>query len=173
MSQPRRASSAPWITAAIAGAALLALLLVYFLALRPDEDKINGGFTSQERAAMNAASVEAVNVLSYRRASFESDFQRALSGATGDLASDLHKEKSVTLKTITNGKFDMSARTTHVALEQRLDSGNQHGYLVLVTLNGYRSSAPDVPTPSQLALTVLDVNGKWLVSNIDSVGVNA
>src|SRR5919201_14534 len=107
-----------------------------------------------------------------RRASFESDFQRALSGATGDLASDLHKEKSVTLKTITNGKFDMSARTTHVALEQRLDSGNQHGYLVLVTLNGYRSSAPDVPTPSQLALTVLDVNGKWLVSNIDSVGVN-
>ncbi|HZC70525.1 MAG TPA: hypothetical protein VE442_07525 [Jatrophihabitans sp.] len=173
MSQPRRESAAPWIIAAIAGAVLVALLLVYFLALRPDEDHINGGFSGPEQDAMRAASVEAQNALSFRRASFEADFQRALSGATGAFASDLRRTKSATLKTITNGKFDMSAKVTNVALEDVVNSGGHHGYVVLVTMNGFRTTAPDIPTPSELALTVEDVDGKWLVSDVESVGVTS
>jgi hypothetical protein len=172
MSEPRRVSYAPWITAAIAGAVLLALLLVYFLALRPDEGKINGGLTGQERSAMLAASGEAVNSLSYRRASFDADWQRAYAGATGHFASDLKSQKSNTLKAMTDGKFDLSAKVQRVALGDRIDSGTHHGYVVLVTMYGYKSNAPSAPKYSQLAVTVESVNGKWLVSNIESVGDN-
>jgi nitrogen fixation protein len=173
MSQPRRTSYAPWITAAVAGAALLALLLVYFVALRPDEDDIVGGFTDRERDAMRAASLEAQNSLSFRRASFEADYQRALSGATGAFASDLKNTKDAAKKALTDGKYDLSAKVTNVALEEPIDSGGHHGYVVLVTLNGYQSTAPDLPKLSQLAVTVEDVNGKWLVSDVESIGVSS
>jgi nitrogen fixation protein len=173
MRQNRPALAAPWITAAVAGAVLIALLLVYFLALRPDEDDVNGDLTATERAAMRAASVEAANILSYRRAHFDDDFQRALSGATGALAKDLRRDKANTQKTITNGKFDMSATVTHVALEEPVKSGKRSGYVVLVTINGYQTNAPNVPRQSQLALTVEKISNKWLVSEVTSIGVGA
>src|SRR5439155_12649434 len=110
---------------------------------------------------------------SYRRTSFDADWQRALSGATGAFAADLRRDKQTTLKNMTDGKYDLSAKVTHVALEEQVDSGDHHGYVVLVTMNGYLSNAPTVPKPSQLAVTVENVNGKWLVSDVKSVGVGA
>jgi hypothetical protein len=171
MSQLRRNTAAPWIVAAVAGAVLLGLLAVYFFALRPDENDVAGALSSEERGAMTAAGTEAANVLSYRRSHFEQDFQRALSGAMGNLASDLRSQKSTTQKTINDGKFDMSATVTHTALEGSI-TGTPHAYTVLVTLNGYRSVAPNQPTPSQLALTIRQVKGKWLVSDIENIGVS-
>jgi hypothetical protein len=171
MSQPRRSTSAPWIAAGIAGVVLVGLLAVYFFVLRPDEDDVAGGLNSEERTAMSAAGTEAANVLSYRRSHFAADFQRALSGATGNLAGDLRQQKSNTRKTINDGKFDMSATVTHTALEGPAGKSG-HAYTVLVTLNGYRSNAPNQPTPSQLALTVQLVRGKWLVSDVENIGVS-
>jgi hypothetical protein len=170
MSQPRRSTSAPWIAAGIAGVVLVALLAAYFFALRPDEDDVAGALSGVESTAMTAAGTEAANVLSYRRAHFAADYQRALAGATGSLASDLRSEKSVTLKTITDGKFDMSATVTHTALESP-EGKSGHAYTVLVTLNGYRSTSPNQPVQSQLAVTVQQIKGKWLVSQIQNVGV--
>lgn len=173
MVRTRGVLTAPWIVAAVAAAALVALVVTYFVALRPDQNEVVGDFSASERAAMRAAGIEAANVLSYRRASFQSDFQRALSGATDPLASDIRQDKTKTLNTMTSGKFDMNATVTHVALEGPVSSGNRRGYVVLVTVSGYRSTAPGVPIPSQLALTVEDVAGKWLVSDIKSIGVSA
>lgn len=171
MSQPRSNDATPWIVAGVLGAVLVALVAVYFFVLRPDEDNVVGALTGEEQTVLTTAGTEAANVLSYRRAHFEQDFQRALAGATGSLRGDLQQEKSVTLKTITDGKFDMNATVTHSALEGPVSGKN--AYTVLVTLNGYRSNAPAQPSPSQLALTVVKVKGKWLVSDIQNIGVTA
>jgi hypothetical protein len=181
--QPARASSAPWIAASIAGVVLVALALVYFLALRPAErdadakraaaDKQAGQLTATEARAMDAAATEMLNLVSFRRAHFDADFQRAVDGATGALRSDVAKNRAATLKTMTNGKFDLYGRLTHKALEGPVDSGSKHGYVVLVTINGYRSTAPAAPVQQNLEVTVLDINGKWLASDVTNIGVTA
>ena len=173
MAEPRRQSVAPWIVAGVAGLVVAALALVYFLALRPDSDDVIGALTTDEKTAVAAASTEAANALSYRRAHFDADFQRALKGATGSLKSDLNSQKSATLNVITQGKFDMSAKVTRAALEGRPDKAKGNSYLVLVTLNGFQSSAQDQPVPSQLELTMEKVKGVWLASNITSVGLSS
>jgi hypothetical protein len=181
MAEPRRTSVAPWITAAVAGVVLIALVLVFFLWLRPDEDKAHrdhanavnqaGQFSLQESEAMNAAGTEMVNLLTFSRAHFEDDFQRALDGATGSLRADVEGKKADTLKAITDGKFDLSARLTHKALSDAFDSKGQHGYVILVTVNGYRSTAPQSPIQQNLAVTEVLVNGKWLASDVSNIGI--
>ena len=65
---------------------------------------------------MAAAGTEAANQLSYRRASFPADYARALAGATGKLAGDIRAQKDAILQTMTQGKFDLSAKVQHTAL---------------------------------------------------------
>ncbi|MDT4915415.1 MAG: hypothetical protein QOH89_115 [Pseudonocardiales bacterium] len=181
MAEPRRPSRAPWITAAVAGVVLIALLLVYLLWLRPDEDDANrehaaalqnsGRLTSDESAAMTAAGTEMVNLVTFSRAHFEDDFQRALAGATGSLRTDVEKQRDNTLKTMTDGKFDLFGRLTHKALSDTVSADGKSGYVVLVTINGYRSTAPDSPIQQNLAVTVLKIDGKWLATDVTNIGV--
>lgn len=177
----RRASAAPWITTAIAGAAFIALLLVYLVALRPDERHANaeraaakrqlGHLTTTESDAVNAAATETLNLVSFRRSHFAADFRRALDGATGSLRSDVAKNRSQTLNAMTKGKFDLTGKVTHKALEGPAGSGKRQGYVVLVTINGYRSSAPDQPVQQSLEVTVVNVDGKWLASDVTNIGI--
>jgi hypothetical protein len=181
MAEPRRTSQAPWITAAVAGVVLIALMLVYFVALRPDERKADrehaqalqnsGQLTAEELTAMNAAGTEMVNLVTFSRAHFDSDFQRALDGATGALRSDVQKQRDNTLNAMTQGKFDLYGRLTHKALSDTVDANGTHGYVVLVTLNGYRTTAPDQPIQQDMAVTVINVKGKWLASQVQNIGV--
>jgi hypothetical protein len=181
MVEPRRASPAPWITAAVAGLVLIALMLVYFVALRPDERDADreraqarqdaGQLTAQESAAMNAAGTEMINLVTFSRAHFDADFQRALDGATGALRSDVQKQRTNTLNAMNQGKFDLYGRLTHKALSDTVEANGTHGYVVLVTLNGYRTTAPDQPIQQNMAVTVIDVNGKWLASQVQNIGV--
>ena len=88
MSPSRRASLAPWIVAAVAGAVFVALLVVYYVVLVPyRKDHTTGQFTSAEKSAVTAASTETANLLSFRRAQFDADYARALRGTTGSLRS--------------------------------------------------------------------------------------
>lgn len=175
MSEARPVSRAPWIVAAVAAVVLAALLVVFFAVLQPDRDRVVGGLTGQEKDVVASAGTEAANVLSYRRAHFAADFQRALDGATGALKTDLRSQRAATLNAITQGKFDLSARVDRAALAGRPDSGSSgsaNSYLVLVSLNGFQSTAPGVAVPSHLEVTVEKVGGKWLVSGIKSIGVD-
>lgn len=170
MTGSRRASTAPWIVSAVAGAVLVAAVVVYFVVLRPDQDRVVGAFTSTETTAVNAAAQEVTNTLSYRRAHFEADFQRALAGTTGGMKSDLQGKKSAIQSAMTKGKFDLSAQVTHKALVGPVSSGKQRGYEVIVTINGYRSTAMDAPSPNNLDVTVVRSGGKWLLAGITNIG---
>jgi hypothetical protein len=74
---------------------------------------------------------------------------------------------------MTDGKFDLFGRLTHKALEDQVSSNGKTGYVVLVTINGYRSSAPQTPIQQNLAVTVVNVDGKWLANDVRNIGVEA
>lgn len=178
---PRRTPLAPWITAAVAGMVLLALMLVYFAVLRPDERDADrehaqalqnsGRLTPQESAAMTAAGTEMINLVTFSRAKFDADFQRALDGTTGPLRKDVQSKRDATLNAITNGKFDLYGRLTHKALSDTVQTGGKSGYVVLITLNGYRSTSPDEPIQQNMAVTVINVGGKWLAYQVANIGL--
>jgi hypothetical protein len=172
MPDTRRASAAPWIVAAVAGAVLVALLVTYFVALRPAQGDVAGDLTATENAAVDAAGAEMANLLSFRRAHFDADFKRALDGATGALKTDVQNKKDVTKTTMTKGKFDLVGKVTHKALEGPVGSGKKAGYVVLVTVNGYRSTAMSQPVQQTLEVTVIRAGGKWLANDVKNIGVD-
>ena len=180
----RRALRAPWITASIAGLLLVGLLVTYFAFLRPDVRDADrrsaaarqaavGDFSAEETRAMNAAAAEMVNLVSFRRAQFAADFARALAGVTGNLRSDVQKNKQGTLDAMTKGKFDLTGRVVHKALQGTAGSGTTAGYVVLVVVNGYRSTSPDVPIQQNLAVTVIRKGTKWLANDVQNIGISS
>lgn len=158
----------PWPLAAAATAAVAALAVLFFGFVLPahrDAHDNAQAFTKPERAAMDAASVQAVNLLSYRRAHFEQDFARALAGATGELKTDLQKEKATTLKTMQDGKIDLAAQVNAVGLESTTDKGT----LVLVVVTGSTVNDAGQSSPAKVErvqMTMVDSGGKWLASGI-------
>jgi hypothetical protein len=179
----RRASSAPWITAAVAGAVLVGLLVTYFAALRGDIRNADreradrraavGDLSAEESQVVNTAATEMLNLVSFRRAHFEQDFQRALRGVTGSLRSDVQKNKKDTLDAMTKGKFDMTGKITHKALEGRVTGAKGSGYTVLVTVEGYRSTSPDIPVQQNLSVTVIQQGGRWVASDVENIGISS
>lgn len=176
MSQARRpgtgTSSAPWITAAVLAAVAVILLVLLFVVVRPAADRHNrdtGAFSSAESTAMKAAATEMVNLLTFSRKSFAADYQRALSGTTGQLHSDLAKDQANTLKQLTTNKLDIKADVTDVALETNAGS---KGMLVLLIANGYRVADSGIPSPAvpkRVQLTMVNVKGKWLATDLQGI----
>lgn len=168
-----RRAWAPWITAAVAALAMVAAILAY--ALVGDHQRASAKsltFNSDEQAAVAAAGTETANLLSFRRAHFQADFQRALDGATGAVKADIEGKKSATLDAITKGKFDLAADVTHTALAGPAEAAKVKGYVVLVSLNGYKSTQKNLPTQQNLQVTVVQEKSKWLVSDVKSIGVS-
>lgn len=177
MQPTARRLAAPLITAAVAAAVAIALAIVYFVVVRPDHDNGSstggtGALTTEERTIMNAATTEAANLQSFRRAHFAADWARAMDGATGALKSDLSKEKAATLSTLTKGKFDLAADVTHTAYQGSVGDGKS--YNVLVTMNGYQlaGTTKGLPIPQRLQVTMIQVGGKWLASDVSQRGLS-
>jgi hypothetical protein len=173
MSDPGRATQrswAPWLIAVVAGVVFVAGIIVYYAPLRNARaDDATQQFSSREKAAMTAAAVETTNLLTYHRATFAADYARAVKGATGALKKDIASKKAATLSTITKGKFDLTARVTHQAL---VGPAGKNGIVVLISINGYKSTAPDVPTQQNLQVTMTEVGSDWLASNVQTPGVS-
>src|SRR5262245_16807865 len=122
-----RGSRVPAIVAAVLLAATIALVVVVFTVIRPDKndnssghrpssssstDVPQGGVAPGQQRVVDAATIEVKNILTYTRATYESDYQRALSGATGALAADLTSKKDTLLKQMQDGKFDLDGAIT-------------------------------------------------------------
>jgi hypothetical protein len=168
-----RRVSAPLIAAAVAGALAVVLAVIYFVWVHPDHSAAasTGAFTRTEREVMDAAATEAVNLQTYRRAHFDADWNRALSGTTGALKSDLAKDKARILKAMQQAKIDTKAQIAHTALAGPTDKGN--GYVVLVTVLGYKLSgtSESLPATQRLQLTMVNVGGKWLATDLQQLGL--
>jgi hypothetical protein len=60
---------------------------------------------------------------------------------------------------------------THKALSDTVEQSGKSGYVVLIVLNGYRSTAPQVPIQQNMAVTEINVNGKWLAYQVANIGI--
>lgn len=172
MTEKRRSTAAPWITAGVLGVIAIVLAVVYFVPLRHARDEPVRGLSAKEQAAMTAASQEVVNVLTYSRQNFEADFQRALSGMTGDLLADQQKNKDKTRAAMEKNKIDLKGEVSEVAYSGTDEAGN---VLVLISATGYQVPADGTPVPTTFArfeMTMQRVGGKWLASNLESVGLS-
>lgn len=173
MSEPRRRGVAPWITATIAGAVLVALLVVYFAVLLPyRRDHAVGGFTRAEDDAMAAATVELNNVGALAgKGNFDANYSHAIAGATGPFKQDLISERDQARKNLA-GK-GVTAQVTHRGLIGPVNATGRHGYVLLMTLAGPQSSIGSLLlAPQQVTVTVVNEAGKWLVSDIRSAGIS-
>ena len=171
------ASRGRWITAAVLGAVAVALAVVIAFPLRTARDhrhhqQTQVGLTAVEQGAVTAADQQVLNMLTYKRATFDADYARTVAGATGSLKSDLNQSsnKSALLQKMTQGKFDLQGQVTASAFEE--SSGTN--YNVLVSASGYQ--VPDggqrtLTSTARFEVTMTRVGTKWLASNLQSVGL--
>ena len=170
------AGRAAWIAAGVAAVVAAALAVVLFVVVYParaDHRRTAGSraFSADEQAAMKAASVQMVNMLSYSRAHFDADFARALAGTTGQLHTDLSGDKATTQSQLTSNKFDTSGTVTDVALEGG-DTGK--GLLVLVVAEGFKvddKGQKSAGLPQRVELTMVRQHGKWLASDLQGLNL--
>ncbi len=170
MADGQRQSQVPWRVAGGLGivAALLCAWLVVLIVGRGHG--ANPGLDVDEQAAVDAASREMINVQSFRLADFNADFQRAQSGLTGNLQKELTSKKDSLEASLHKSKLDTAATVTQAALKQAKDGQ----VLVLLTMNNYRVDATGKRTlfgTGRFEVTVSNVGGKWLASDLTSVGL--
>jgi hypothetical protein len=175
-SQPS-GSRGRWITAAVLGAVAVALAVVIVFPLshaRHHRHRLQSqvGLSTVEQAAVTAADQQVLNMLTYRRKTFDADYARTVAGASGPLASDLNKSsnKTALLQKMTQGKFDLQGQITASAFEE--SSGTT--YNVLVSASGYQ--VPDggqrtLSSTARFEVTMTRAGTKWLASNLQSVGL--
>lgn len=172
---PARSRRAPWLAAAVLALVVAALVLAL---VRVDSVRANAdagsqyGPTAQQRAAVRAGAIEAANMLTFTRAHFARDYDRALHGMTGALAHDFGSARirNKTLQTMRRGKVDLRGTVVQSAFESQ--SGGS--VLIMVTVNGMQVSDAgntSTPNPQRLELTMVQRDGRWLASNLTSVGI--
>jgi cbb3-type cytochrome oxidase subunit 3 len=167
----------PWTTAAALGTVAIALFAVVAFVLHPEHrDKAaaaaNLGLTATERQVLQAATTEALNLATFKRASFDADYAVGLSGATGNLRSDLDNagRKSDLSKAMNTGKFDLAADVVNAAVEDFADGR----YSVLIYRRDYKvadGGQRTLTARDRLALTMQREGTKWLATDLTSVGL--
>jgi hypothetical protein len=158
-----------------AGIALLTVLLIaatawggwlYYEKYRPSRPALS----TSETQAMDAARQFVVNVFSYGKASFDSDFQRALSGSTGDLTNQVTNTKTALQASLTGGTLvSTKAEVKAAGIEQTTSSGIQ----ILVVAETYSIDASNKSTDTgqqRMDVTMVNKNGKWLASALTAIG---
>ncbi len=126
--------------------------------------------TTSETQAMDAARQFVVNVFSYNKASFDSDFQRALSGATGDLTTQVTNTKAALQASLTGGTLTSTkADVKSAGVEQTSTAGIQ--ILVVAETYSVDSSNKSTDTGQQrMEVTMVKKGGKWLASALTAIG---
>ena len=173
----RPGGRARWIVAAVLAAVAAALAVVTFAVVVPDlhhRQRLAAqvGLSSAEQAAVTAGSQQALNLLTYTRTRFDSDYARAVAGATGALKSDLTNATNKTnlRKQMTTGSFDLQGQVTASAFEEASGAN----YLVLVSASGYQlpdGKSRTLSSTARFEITMTQVGGKWLAANLTTIGL--
>lgn len=147
---------------------LLLVALGVLYVLRAGAGHASAGLSSDEQAALDAGKVQVANLITYRRASFEADWQRALDGTTGSLHQDQVGKKASTLQAITKDKIDLRGEVSAIGVA----SATKNSVGLVVLLNGYKITADGKSTlvnTSRLQITETKVGAKWLLSDLKNV----
>jgi len=137
MSDQRRTPLAAIIAGGVSVVLAVVLALVYFLGVRPhyeltaDEISRATPLTRTENQVVDAASIEAANLLSLRHDHFDADWARALAATTGKLRAYLATKTEQVRKPLETGKFDTVAATRTSALVWPTSGGR---YAVMVMM---------------------------------------
>lgn len=116
-------------------------------------------------AAVQTAAQGAVDLLSFRRESFDSDFRRALDGLTDELAAQQRANEQEIRTAMTNGRFDLTAQSLAAAAEQA--DGDTAS--VLVAVRAYRdpdSGPPQLAAQGRYRVELIRQDERWLLANI-------
>lgn len=122
----------------------------------------------QLRVAAEAGRSEVVNLLSYRRADFDADVQRAEAGAVSPLKEQIASNAADTGAAMRKGNYDLSGSVTAVAVERA--SGDS--VVMMVAAQSSRvvdgGAAPSV-TSIRYVVTVTRTDQGWAVSQVRNV----
>lgn len=166
----------PWTVAAVLGVVAIALAAVIVFVIAPERSDRRRtaeavGLTAMQQQAMDAAAKQVINLTTYSRKTFDADYARTVAGATGALATDLTGDKKATLLSqMTKGKFDLAGTVTNVAFEE----AGAGKWLVLVSSEDYKvpdKGARQLTTRARFEVTMVHTGGKWLASDLQTVGL--
>ncbi|MGH8861153.1 MAG: hypothetical protein ACRDVG_07940, partial [Jatrophihabitantaceae bacterium] len=113
-------------------------------------------------AAVTAGAAEVVNLLSYSRADFDADFNRAMDGLTAPLRAQRLAQRDPLHATMDRSQSDFAGTVRSVGIE----SADGSSVLLLVCATGYRTTAGGTPVSGtqRVEVGVSFVHGRWLVS---------
>lgn len=118
--------------------------------------------------AAEAGRREVVNLLSYRRAHFDADYNRALDGAAEPLRTDIATHARDTEPSMTAGGYDLSGAVTAVAVERAASDT----VVLLVAATGSRidsSGTESVVVDGRYEVTVVRIGAQWYASQVQPV----
>lgn len=165
----RRRRRWPLVALVLVAALFAGAMVALWSATRPDPI---AGLGSSQQAAIDAASQAAVNLQTFRRASFDEDFANALASLTPDYGQQQFADRKDALqKQLTAGKRDASATVQSAGLV----SSTATQAVVLVVTTTVQTADDGTSTPfvfSRLQLSLQLIDGKWLVSDLKSVGLS-
>lgn len=113
------------------------------------------------RKAMSAARSAVIRIYGLRRSHFQADYAKALALTTDDLHATMTTSEPALLKTLTTGKYDLSAKIVGFAAEQPAGDAT-----FVVALDEYRVSRQNArlgPYHHQILVVATSVRGKWLL----------
>ena len=115
------------------------------------------------RSAIDAAQVALKRIYGLRRASFRSDYAKAIALTTGTLQGTMTNQESSFRKTLVTGKYDLSAKIVGVAaMEPAVDVS------LVVTLDEFRVGKRATKLGPYRHILLCDMtyaNGKWLLAS--------
>lgn len=123
---------------------------------------------SELQVAAEAGRSEVINLLSYRRADFDADVQRAEAGAVSPLKEQIESNAADTGAAMRKGNYDLNGSVTSVAVERA--SGDSIAMLVAAQSNRVvdGGAAPTV-TSVRYVVTVTRTESGWAVSQVRNV----
>jgi hypothetical protein len=114
--------------------------------------------------AVTAGAQEVVDLLSYSRANFTADFNRALDGLTGALRVQQAQRRASLQQSMNSSQTDYAGQVRSVGVE----SASGSSVLLLVVATGYQVKAASGAQPlfgtERFEVGVEHVHGRWLVS---------
>lgn len=120
------------------------------------------------RVAAEAGRSEVANLLSYRRADFDVDLQRAVAGATSPLSEEIQNNAADTRAAMTTGQYDLTGTVTAIAVV----SASANAVTLLVTADATRipdGSAEPVITHPRYVVAVIRTPLGWATSRVTPV----